>query len=608
MKVPKTLRYHDDLLNNRRKYTSKNKGSINIVYFDTETIYDSVEPDPVKQFKLAVVAYAKYSQSGELINVVYSHANTVSELHFILNQFYSYDKHMYLMAHNMSFDYQVGDLENWLRKLNQKIVLWYRAMTTTLIIAKDKQKQVTILDSMNYFPMSLENLGRAIGAPKMDIDFEACTDIELMKYCENDVRILVEAWSVLHNMTAENWGVRPKLTLASTTMNCYQTTDSYKKIIPHFRTEVHLDSLRSYYGGRIEVFRIGEFNNQELHKLDVNSLYPYIMCTIPQPISYKTTIQNPSYYLLNDVLVDMFGIALVKIECKTPQFPKHYENTNIFPVGSFWTWLSGMELLSALREELIVDCKVIHLFNTANIFSEYIAKLNTLKEKYSMENNDGKRLVTKRLMNSLYGKFGQLGYTQIYQRTHEKVKFGRGRYITNDSRDGELYQILNGEEYLIKQNVILPHTNPHIASNITAGARDYMWFLFNSAGLENCFYSDTDSIIVNKEGFNNLSKYVDDHKMGSLKLEGISDKVTIYGKKAYSWDDKRVVKGIPRKATHIGNNQFEFTSFKTLDSHVFNLDNRTCFKGFLTRTLKENIPKHSTKEGDMIKPLWLNEE
>ncbi|GAF82464.1 unnamed protein product, partial [marine sediment metagenome] len=57
---------------------------------------------------------------------------------------------------------------------------------------------------MNWFTESLAKTGERIGIPKMDIDFDTCTDEELSVYCRNDVLIEFENFKVFIAFLEDN--------------------------------------------------------------------------------------------------------------------------------------------------------------------------------------------------------------------------------------------------------------------------------------------------------------------------------------------------------------------------------------------------------------------
>ena len=83
-----------------------------------------------------------------------------------------------------------------------------------------------------------------------------------------------------------------------------------------------------------------------------------------------------------------------------------------------------------------------------------------------------------------------------------------------------------------------------------------------TAGRENVYYCDTDSMIVNRKGFTNLTDLMDETALGMLKLEETSNTITIHGAKDYEFGTIKKTKGVPRKAEKIGENSWKYLQFQ----------------------------------------------
>jgi hypothetical protein len=70
------------------------------------------------------------------------------------------------------------------------------------------------------------------------------------------------------------------------------------------------------------------------------------------------------------------------------------------------------------------------------------------------------------------------------------------------------------------------------------------------AGRQCVYYTDTDSLFTNKIGYERLNRkgYIDNNAIGKLKLEGTSNRITIFGPKDYEFGMARVTKGIRKNA------------------------------------------------------------
>jgi hypothetical protein len=97
---------------------------------------------------------------------------------------------------------------------------------------------------------------------------------------------------------------------------------------------------------------------------------------------------------------------------------------------------------------------------------------------------------------------------------------------------------------------------PSISAHITADARNLLTDYIEKAGWENVFYCDTDSLIVNSRGFDNLRDYISNNELGKLKIENTSDNLEIYGLKDYRFGEEVKIKGIKKDAKKISENKY----------------------------------------------------
>jgi len=95
------------------------------------------------------------------------------------------------------------------------------------------------------------------------------------------------------------------------------------------------------------------------------------------------------------------------------------------------------------------------------------------------------------------------------------------------------------------------NSHPAIAAHVTAFGRILLWRLINQAGRENVFYSDTDSLFVNKVGLDRLSNQLDKDNLGALKIEWESDDVMIRDNKDYQIDGVGKTKGVRKNAMQL---------------------------------------------------------
>jgi hypothetical protein len=167
--------------------------------------------------------------------------------------------------------------------------------------------------------------------------------------------------------------------------------------------------------------------------------------------------------------------------------------------------------------------------------------MSALRSNYPKENP--LHFIAKLLNNSLYGKFGmkpESTLVEIFDTSNTKELEKAIRVIEdNDRLIKDLFKIDNHvitvrdniDNYSYSEDLDMFHgldVNVAIASCITAGARVFMSQFKNNPNY-NLYYSDTDSIVIDKP----LPSNMVGPNIGQLKLEYIVDKAVFLAPKVY---------------------------------------------------------------------------
>lgn len=527
------------------------------IFFDTET-KQTLNPDKsIKQeFKLGWLCYYRraYGKHQELTEWVFiDNPNTFWS--FIFNHTYKKER-VWIIARNIVFDFTV--LRGWehLRENGYKLKFFHNNGVSAIVSVTNGNKSIVFLDSLNWFVESIEKTGERIGKPKLRIDFETCTLNELSIYCYRDVEIDFENFKLFIHFLIDNNISRLCYTRASTAMAAY--------LRHHYKTDIYIhnngEAIRlereSYKGGRCECFYIGELNNETYYTLDVNSLYPFVMCNELYPIRYHKILYDVKLTDLEVVLQNNAVVAKVTIDTEYPIYAIKRDRL-IFPIGLFTATLTTPELKYAIEHRQLRYVHSAVIYEQANIFASYVESFYQLRRRFKDDNNQEYEEICKKLLNSLYGKFGQKAenWCKIGEAPDEPDR----EEITfcNNPRLVLRIRYLLGEVFQLKGYSESFNSFPAIASHVTAYGRMYLWELIQKARQENCYYCDTDSLIVNENGLLNLASFINDSKLGMLKVEEKTKHLTIRGLKDYDTDEKHVTKGIRKNAVQLEPDLFE---------------------------------------------------
>lgn len=389
---------------------------------------------------------------------------------------------------------------------------------------------LTFLDSSALLPFSLKRITKEFGVTheKLEIDYTKIRKVtpKLLKYLEHDCKGLYEAlekfWS---------WSVNQKAgkasTIAAQSMRVLRTY--LDQGLPYLSQEIDKHVRSAYFGGRTEIFKPAYRSNgrTRLYCYDVNSLYPFVMHENEFPTKYLGEV--------NQYVPNHFGIYNVEVEVPQMHIPplcKVRKGKLIFPTGKFKTTLTSAEI--QYSKSLGCEFRILNgwLFeNGGKIFRRFVRSLYKIREtseKGSIDNT-----VSKLLMNSCYGKFGQ--------------RTDREQMVFDDGSDGlkplanEIVLRVDNKDYrlMLKDVEIECYSNVAIAAFVTAYARIHMHRLMRRAG-DRLYYTDTDSLFTTK-------KFKTGTGLGKLKLEGEYSEAIFLLPKTYAAGTKIVMKGFEKK-------------------------------------------------------------
>jgi hypothetical protein len=523
-----------------------------------------------------------------------------------------YKKSAYLVATNLGFD-AMALYEN--TKYGEKLHPLFQGGNMIYAEYRPKKGQridrIRFIDTMNFFKVSLETLGKVINVPKMPkpayiLEHRAPRTEEIpyiVKYNKNDciVTLMFMAWlqDELNSIGAEM-----KITAASSSMHLFK--HKFLKDTWWREPEASIKHvLKAYYGGRTEAFKRG-YTESPLFYYDINSMYPYVM---------KNNYPNAQTSVFKEFgslrLIEAYeGVSDVDIFCPEMNIPylpfKTPEGKLVFCTGSF----SGYYTHYELRKAQTLGYKILGVRNTVYYrqnhapFTEMIDILYALRMEYKKEKNPAE-LVVKLLMNSNYGKWGEKPRIEkkiLHMNNIEQSDWDKAERLEGD------YLIIPGKEKIVA------HSFPIYAVYTTAYARTLLYELMKD---NNPYYVDTDSIITE-------SPMPTSDKLGELKLEHMIDEICIIRPKMYalrsgdkelcrvkglppsrkwSFDDFRVFLGHPR-ASYIKFAKFKeslrrnlkFNEEITVEKELCLEDNKRRWPGpFDDSSIQNSMPLHANK-------------
>lgn len=547
--------------------TRTNYVPANIIWFDTETLFN-LGPDK-NQYHYLNFGWACYQRR------VRGHEWSAPEWFRFdkIDPFWDWlvsktrdQTRLYFFCHNGGFDLPVMHAFTELPARGfglSNVVADAPPMILTWRIGK---RSIKFIDTLNFWRLPLEKIGESVGIPKLDMpgpnDSTEAWDI----YCRRDVEVIRVAVLRWLRFISDNdlGGFAP--TLAAQSFRAYRHRFMPVPILIDANTSAQELARQAYVGGRTECFRIGHYEG-EFYLVDMNSQYPSVMQKGLYPHKIVGMYGECTHAELVKWTAKYAVVAEVLIDTDVPAFPLVHEGRLIFPVGSFVTTLCSSELDMALDMGVIKGCRVACVYYRAPLFKDYMDFLYAERLKVKAAGDETTTWLYKIMMNSLYGKWGQRGrnYETIGECDADEIDVWTE--IDADTLEVSHWRKFGGvvQEWMNEGEAL--ESFPAIAACICADARVELWHAIECAGTDHCYYTDTDSLLVDAEGLARLHDFLNEDELGMWSVEKSVSSIDIYGPKDYRFDDVVKIKGIRKNAVRVSEAvyaQDHFVGFKGL--------------------------------------------
>ena len=542
------------------KRAKSNRLPQRFMFFDTET---EVNPETGNnRLKLIVACSWFINKKTGIEKVEWFHSKSGKRFYTWLTGQLKSHISTRIMSANIWYDFRNSRLYDHMKNDNWQCMNVFSKGITAMFRLKHNNYTIEFVNIQNYFNMSVKNIGQSIGLQKLDVDFNTVNDKDLLTYCRRDVEIIFKAFRDFYLFIRDNkLGSIPR-TLPGVAYSCYLYSFIPRQLNVHVDYRVLELERKAYSGGRCECFFIGRPRKGIYYKVDINSMYPYIMKVNDFPVK----LIQVGYDVLLPVILKAAPlycyVAECEIETNEPVYAYHNNGKLIFPTGRFKVFLTTPSLLSGIKKGHVKKVTMLACYKKANIFNGFVNYFYNKRLEFKANDNVAFGYVCKLILNSLYGKFGQRKSRVVYEGRNETSKDFREVIIDAQTHKVTTHQIFFGHETFIAQGEDeAANSMPAIAAHITDHARLYLWQLIKRAGFKNCFYCDTDSVILNKSGMKNLIPKIKPDKLGMLKIEGDETLVEIRGAKNYTFGCDDIMKGIPKNAKQNKDGSFTYEFF-----------------------------------------------
>jgi len=511
---------------------------------------------------------------------------------------------LYLFCHNGVYDLPILHAFTELPARGFRLKSAVGDAPPLILTWQNGNRVIKFLDTLNWWRLPLSIIGENIGLPKLPMPEKDASAALWEQYGKRDVEVIqsvVKSW-IAFLRENDLGGFAP--TLASQALGAYRHRFMPTKILIDNNHKATQLSRNSYLGARTECFRIGSYVGEYFY-LDVNSMYPSVMLDGYFPHQIRGCYWRPSDKQVDGWLKECCVIAHCLVRTEEPVYPIVHEGKLVFPVGEFYCHLATPELAHAIECGHVQLIERIAVYDRFKLFAEYISSIYKMRLQAKRDGDPVNTWLFKNMLNSLYGKFGQRG--RFYKTVGECDPNEVMSYpeICPDTNEVRHIRRFGGIEQVLQVDGESSNSFPAIASHVTSYARLKLYEAITLAGRQNCFYCDTDSLVVNYKGFKNMHNVLDQNALGKWKLEKRVKSMQIHGPKDYQFDGVTRTKGVRASANWLDANTVEQDQFVGLKGllRLGSLNEPVSFK--TTKTLQRVYTKGIVGTNGVVQPLRL---
>jgi len=286
-------------------------------------------------------------------------------------------------------------------------------------------------------------------------------------------------------------------------------------------------------------------------------------------------------------------------------YPYYNGKKLLFPIGEFTTAVCSKGLQESIKRGHCTRIRQVAYYEQDIIFKDYVDYLYPFKDEYSISGEKVMRELIKKMLNALYGKFGQKQPMIIEEYEEEFDGYWRREaYNLVTGEKGVEYKLFN--TYTFEMGFEdAPLSFIAIPAHITEYARFLLWEIMEGMGWKKVLYVDTDSIKIRAKDLKHVKYPIDENEIGALKIEERFNCFEIIGPKTYSTESVTKRKGVPKSASVLDTDTFAYQSFVKQKTHMREKEDGVYIIRRITKKLSRNYDKGVVDSRGKVTPHRL---
>ena len=512
--------------------------------------------------------------------------HTAAELVELVDRLARSDHALWLFTHNLNFDLAVTELPVLLTESGWRLT--EGALTTEAPWCRfvKGRRRLTVADSWSFLPTGVEQLGEALGLPKLPLPEPGASEAEWLRRCRRDVDITERSLSQLMDWWQAgqygNWSI----TGPATGWSSYR----HRKPRPHVLVEPDPDARdleqRAVTGGRRSVARVGGLPLGLYADLDLITAHLTVMSSEQLPMERLRRFESLPLdaRVIHARPYDV--LAECTVELRSPRYPWQSGHGLFYPTGTFTTVLAGPELREALARDELRAIGPGYLYLMGDHMEPWAHWLAGLLDERNADVPEVARLAAKHWSRCVPGKWA--GHTSSVIERIPDPRPGwhleRG-WLSVGGSPADFLRI-GGELWTIKRDEWADDAFPAILAWIQSHTRRALNMLLDLLGPA-AVTCNTDGGLVDvralyrEQGGRSLGGRPSDRALlawldewcadvsgyllpFTVRPKGAAAGVTVLSPQHLLLDHERRLAGVPRKAVALGRFRYEFTAWPKL--------------------------------------------
>ena len=617
-----------------------------IVCVDTETYPDphpTVQGAELHRFRLGA-ATADFLQNGHVVCTRRIRFSRVDEFWAFLDGCLRRGKSTYVFAHGLGFDLRVLNFFSYLEsgefqldganrppcgdsRVHRRPTDTWRGLLVdadppTIVIVRRNGVTVRCVDTRNYYPSKLADLGRRVALAKMPMPDPQALDDVWFTYCERDTEIVrLTMLRHLDLLRRHNLGSF-RLTAAAQAWQAFRNRLQPRSVLIHAHREALALERAAYYGGLNQAWYMGDVSRCSdlatlpqpppaslcgrkpvgpVYELDVRSFYPSILINHPVPVRLIRWGHGTVDDIRRQLEAGRGCIARVKLDVCSQVFPVVHNGRTVHAEGTFTTVLGGCDLMNALALDCVRSVSEVAVYEMGYPLRDYCEDVLQIRQAAEKAGDMPCAELAKLLANSAQGKFGQR-LPRWTDRPDMTAPVPWGCFWRQELGVDKLtlYRALGWHVQQATEPGEAPDSFPAVCAFITAWGRWKLHSFRQVAGAFHSLYCDTDSIHVDQVGYDRLQAagLVEHGRPGFLQIKRVAEDATYWGLKHYRVGDRLVIGGVARASEYIGQGWYRQMQFDRLRSSLHRgPDGKVMVRPVCKRVNRSIPPGRVTPEG-----------